>query len=451
MSVYQDVSMYRNYLSFFTFFLLFVTSIAWANQKPIHINFWHSMSGELGEVVQEIVNDFNHSQSNYTVDAIYKGEYVETLTTTVAAFRAHQQPDMVQIFEVGAACLIFPSGIITPVSTVLHRAGIDNLEQALIPTVKEYYSDKAGKLLAMPFNCSTAVMYYNKDAFKRAGLDPDKPPRTWPQLANMSRSLVKLGFQCGFTTAWPSWIQLESFCAWHNIPYANQDNGFKSVNTEMIFNHPLVIQHITALKDWQKQHIFCYGGRNDDAQALFTSEKAAILFESSGSRPGLTANTKFSLGIATLPFWPVNSQLPQNATIGGGAIWVMSGKNDAVYNGIAHFFAFLLSPSVQMKWQSKTGYIPLTNDVIRKLRDTHYYEQHPETAVAIQAIENKPANVYSRGIRLGGYTLIREMNDIALEQAWSNKKSPKQALDDAVQKGNRILRRFRDNVTVKPS
>lgn len=427
--------MYRKYFSIVGIFLLLLSSKVLA-AAPTKITFWHSMSGDIGEVVQEIVNEYNHSQNKYRIVAVYKGEYVETLTTTVAAFRVHQQPDMVQIFEVGTACMISPKGAIVPVTKVLQGAGIYHLEDQLLPLVRAYYSDQ-GQLLAMPFNCSTAVMYYNKEAFIKAGLNPEKPPTTWPQLAAVSKSLVRAGYSCGFTTSWPSWIQLESFCAWHNLPYATAENGFKSVDTKVIYNDPLVVKHITMLKEWQKQHLFCYGGRNDDAQALFTSEKAAILFESSGSRSGLAASTRFKLGIAALPYWPLKKELPQNATIGGGAIWVMSGKSKEIYQGIAEFFVYLLSKSVQEKWQAKTGYIPLTNIAIKELSGTD---------VAIKAIQNKPPNIYSKGIRLGGYTLIREINDIALEEVWSGKKSAQQALDEAVVKNNSILHRFKENV-----
>jgi sn-glycerol 3-phosphate transport system substrate-binding protein len=414
--------------------------------EAVTITFWHSMSGQLGTLVQQMVGEFNRSQHQYHIMALYKGEYVETLTSTVAAFRAGQQPDMVQIFDVGTASMMFPQGVIVPVYQVLQDANRTNLADKLLSGIKAYYSNQLGQLMAMPFNVSSAVMFYNKNAFQKAGLDVNKPPRTWPEMAVVGKRLLAAGYDCGFTTAWPSWIQLESFCAWHNIPYASLDNGLKGVQAQMSFNSPPVVKHLANFAVWQKSHIFQYGGRNDDAQALFTSGKCPILFESSGSRLGLESNVPFQLGVAPLPYWPEIRSAPQNTMIGGGAIWVMSGHEKLKDQGIAEFFAYLLSTPVQVKWQSSTGYIPLTRPAMQWLGASGYYKKHPGAEVAIKSLNNKPASNYSKGIRLGNYTLIRQVNDTALEEIWSGRKPAQQVLDYAVLKNNILLQHFRDSV-----
>lgn len=427
------------------FLLLFIVQ---AQGEATSITFWHSMSGQLGDVLNQIIEEYNASQNNYRIISIYKGEYTETLTNTVAAFRAKQHPDMVQIFEVGTASMLFPKGAIVPLHQIF-TAKNNELEEKLLPVIHAYYADETGHLAAFPFNCSSPVMYYNKDAFKKAGIKIGYEPITWLEVEALSQKLLTNGYECAFTTAWPSWIQLEAFCSWHNIPYASDENGFKNVDAHVVYNSPLVIKHLNTMAKWQKQHIFQYGGRNDEAQALFTSGKCPILFESSGSRPSLMQSVGFSVGVAPLPYWPTLQHVPQNTTIGGGAIWVLSGHAEKVNEGIANFFAYLASTPVQVKWQSQTGYLPVTQDAISYLNKTGFYLKHPEAKVVIDELTFRSPASYSKGIRLGNYTLIRQNNDTALEEIWSGKKTAEKALNDVIKKNNLLLHRFKESVSIE--
>ena len=197
-------------------FLTFFFNLCFA--APIKITFWHSMAGALGVTVDQLAEEFNHSQTTYEIVPVFKGNYPETLTAVVAAFRAKQQPDIVQIFEVGTAMMTNPPGVVVPVYKLMQQAGLDLNANEFLPAIASYYSDSQGNLLALPFNSSTPILFYNKTAFKKAGLDPNIPPSTWPELAADSKQLLAHGYNCGFTTGWPSWIQLEAFSAWHNIP-----------------------------------------------------------------------------------------------------------------------------------------------------------------------------------------------------------------------------------------
>ncbi|MEM1243636.1 MAG: sn-glycerol-3-phosphate ABC transporter substrate-binding protein UgpB [Pseudomonadota bacterium] len=416
--------------------------------KPIKITFWHSMAGQLGVVVNRIVAQFNQSQSEYQVVPIYKGNYPQTLTSTVAAFRAGQQPDMVQIFEVGTATMVNPPGAIVPVYKIMQQAGIDFPETQFIPAIGSYYSNAKGQLLAMPFNSSTPVMYLNDAAFKRARLNPNKPPKTWPELKRAALTLLRSGQKCGFTTGWPSWIQLEAFSAWQNVPFATADNGFAGLNARLIYNNPIVIRHITALKNWEQQKIFVYGGRQDNAQALFTSGKCPILMESSGSRADLIGQLPFHVSVAAIPYDPTVKDAPQNMLIGGGAIWVMSRHNPQIYAGVAKFLQFLASAKIQLQWSKATGYLPVTKSGYALAKQSGYYRKNPGAEVAIKELMLKPPTNNSRGIRLGGYSQIRVINNEALEAILSKQKTVKQGLQDAITHGNFILRQFQENVEV---
>ena len=409
--------------------------------QPITITFWHAMAGEWGSYLTHMADLFNQSQSQYHVDAVYKGSYPETLTSTVAAFRAHQAPNLVQVFEVGTATMSQPPGAIIPIYQLF-------IPQDLIPVIKDYYSDDQGRLLALPFNSSTAVLYYNRDQFKRAGLDPDHAPTTWPQLESDAKKLLASGVACGFTTTYPSWTQLEIFSAWHNLPVATQNNGFAGVDARMLIDNPIIIRHVAALAQWQQQHIFQYGGRDDNAMALFTSGQCAMVIESSGSMMTLPDMVSFKLGVGALPYWPDVKGAPQNSIIGGGAIWALSGHSAAENKAATAFLKFLLRPDIQNYWQSKTGYLPVTNSAYQLAEKQGFYRKHPEAKIPMQMLNNKPPKAYTRGLRLGNYIQIREINDEALESAWSGMQPPTKALQQAVRKDNDLLKRFQQTARV---
>lgn len=427
-----------------TFLLLCFSAIANAAVQPIQITFWHSMAGHLGQVVNQIVDQFNHSQTQYKIKAIYKGTYPETLTSTVAAFRAGQQPDMVQVFEVGTATMSIPQGAIVPVYKIFKLAGIKLNANQLLPAIHSYYSDQHGRLLAMPFNSSSAVLYYNKDAFAKAGITT--PPKTWPELKKDSLRLLAAGHACGFTSTWPSWIQLETFSAWHNLPFATKNNGFSGADAQMKFNNPVVIHHVASLQKWQQQNVFRYGGRGDNASSLFTSGECQMMFQSSGSLRTLQGLVNFKLGVAPLPYWPNVKGAPQNTIIGGGAIWVMSGHKPQVYRGIAKFFAFFMTPKMQALWQRETGYVPITLAGYQLNKQQQFYKKHPGAEVAIKELSHKAPTNNSKGLRLGNYMQIRDVNAQELEAAWSGLKTAKQAIDDAVRRDNRLLKAFQQDV-----
>ena len=294
--------------------------------KQITINWWHAHGGRLGEKVNAIAGDFNKLQNKYKVVATYKGNYADTMTAGIAAFRSKTPPHFLQVFEVGTATMMAAKGAIKPVYEVMGESGLPFDPNAYLPTVTGYYTTNEGKMLSMPFNSSTPVLYYNKDAFKKAGLDPNKPPKTWPEVAKYARKLVKVGYT-GFSTAWISWIHLENFSAWHNIPIGTKANGFGGLDTKFVINSPLHVKHIQQLADWQKEKIFIYGGRRNLGNAKFSSEEVAMYTESSAGYAGFKKTCKFDFGTSMLPYWPDAPGAPQNTIIGGASLWVMTGHS----------------------------------------------------------------------------------------------------------------------------
>ncbi|WP_207004859.1 sn-glycerol-3-phosphate ABC transporter substrate-binding protein UgpB [Trinickia mobilis] len=407
------------------------------------IQFWHAMEAALGERVNDIAAQFNASQSDYKIVPVFKGTYDQTLAAGIAAYRSGNAPAILQVYEVGTATMMQAKKAVLPVSEVFRQAGVPLDQKAFVPAVASYYSDaKTGQLVSMPFNSSTPVLYYNKDAFKKAGLDPNQPPKTWDEVAADAVKLKAAGMSCGFTTGWQGWIQLEEYSAWQGAPYASENNGFDGTNAVLEFNKPLQIAHIQFLQNMAKAGTFAYAGRKDEAVSKFYSGDCGIAMNSSGSLATIRKYAKFDIGTGMMPYDPSVKGAPQNAIIGGASLWVLAGKDPNVYKGVAKFLAYLSSASVAAKWHQDTGYLPVTTAAYDLTRQQGFYDKNPGADTAIKQMLNKPPLPYTKGLRLGNMPQIRTIVDEELEQVWAQKKTPKEALDSAASRGDELLRRF---------
>jgi sn-glycerol 3-phosphate transport system substrate-binding protein len=406
------------------------------------IMWWHAMSGELGKQVDKLAADFNASQSEYRIVPSYKGNYTETVTAAIFAFRSRSQPAIVQVNEIATATMIAAKGAIYPVYELMRDEKEAFLPSAYLPAVTGYYADVAGNLLSFPFNASTPILYYNKKLFRDAGLDPEVAPKTWPEVGVAAKRLREHGAVCGFTTSWPSWINVENFSAYHNLPVATRGNGFDGLDAALNFNNPVVVRHIAQLAEWQATKVFDYSGRGQTAEPRFQNGECGIFIGSSGTRADIKANSKFEIGYGMMPYWPDIEGAPQNTIIGGATLWVLRDRPRAEYKGVAKFFAYLSKPEVQAAWHQNTGYLPITLAAFELTRAQGFYDRNPGTAISIEQITLRPPTANSRGIRLGSFVLIRDAIDDELEQAFSGKKSAQAAMDSAVQRGNRLVRQF---------
>ncbi|MDE2288634.1 MAG: sn-glycerol-3-phosphate ABC transporter substrate-binding protein UgpB [Burkholderiales bacterium] len=409
------------------------------------IQFWHSMESALGDRVNDIAKEFNASQTQYKIVPIYKGNYEQSMAAGIAAYRAGDPPAILQVYEVGTATMMGAGKAIKPVWQVMKDAGVPFNENAFVPTVASYYSDSHNHLISMPFNSSTPVLYYNKDAFKKAGLDPNQPPRTWADVAADAAKLKASGMSCGFTTGWQGWVQIENYSAWHGLPIATKNNGFDGTDAVLDFNGPQQVKHIAFLANMVKQGTFTYVGRKDEATSKFYSGDCGIMTTSSGALANIEKYAKFKYGVGMMPYDADVKGAPQNAIIGGASLWVMGGKSANVYKGVAEFLQFLTSPAVAAKWHQDTGYLPVTKAAYELTQKQGYYAKHPGADVAIKQMLFKPPLPYTRGLRLGNMPQIRTVVDEELEAVWSGKKTAKQALDSAVSRGNVLLRRFQQS------
>ncbi|MBB6167565.1 sn-glycerol-3-phosphate ABC transporter substrate-binding protein UgpB [Chelatococcus composti] len=406
------------------------------------IQWWHAMSGALGEKLEKIANDFNATQSEYKVVPVFKGSYPETMTGAIAAFRAKQHPAIVQVFEVGTATMMAAKGAVYPVYKLMADENEPFDPQAYLPAVTGYYSDTQGNMLSFPFNSSTPILYYNKDLFKKAGLDENTPPKTWPEVEEFAKKLQAAGVPCGFTSQWPSWVHVENFSAMHNIPLSTEANGFAGFGTELKINNPLVERHWTALVEWQKSKIFDYGGRQGKSDPKFLSGECAMTFASSAARANILANAKFEVGYGMQPYWPDVQGAPQNSIIGGATLWVLAGRPKEEYKGVAKFFAYLSKPEVQAWWHQQTGYLPITKASYELSQKEGFYDKNPGSDISIKQMNLNPPTENSKGLRLGNFAQIRDIIEEEMENALTGKKPVKDALDAAVKRGNELLRQF---------
>ena len=406
------------------------------------IEFWHAFSGRLQELVDAQVADFNANQDQFEVVASSKGNYSETLNAGIAAFRANEQPDILMVFEVGTATMMGAQGATVPVYQLMADAGVDFDPDAYIGAVKGYYTTTDGQMLSLPFNSSTPVLYVNRDAFTNAGLDPDMDLSTWQAVDAALTQLKDAGQECGITTAWQSWVHLENLSAYHNLPFATQENGFAGTDAELVFNGEAQVNHIAKMGEWARDGKFLYAGRRNEGGANFRAGDCALFTESSAGYAGVASEAQFDWDIRPLPYYEGVEGAPQNTIIGGASLWVMAGKPEDHYKGVAEFLTYLSSPEVQAQWHQDTGYLPITTAAADLTREQGFYEENPGTDVAVQQMTANEPTENSKGIRLGNFDQIRTVIDEELEGVWAGDKSAQEALDSAVARGNELLRRF---------
>lgn len=406
------------------------------------IQWWHAFTGRLGELLAQQVTEFNASQPDYAVVATHKGNYSETLNAGIAAFRAGEQPHLLMVFEVGTATMMAARGAIKPVHEMMEQSGLPFDPDAYVPAITGYYTTTDGEMLSFPYNSSTPVLYVNRDKLAEGGVDPDVDLTTWEQVGPVLDQLKAAGLTCPLTTAWQSWVHLEGLSAYHDVPFATKDNGFGGLDAELVFNGPVQVKHIAQMGEWARDGKFIYAGRRNESGANFRAGECALFTESSAGYAGVKAEAQFAFDIRHLPHWDEVEAAPQNTLIGGASLWVMTGHEDDEYKGVAAFLNYLSSPEVQARWHQDTGYLPVTRAAAELTRSQGFYDENPGTDVAgIQMSRNEPTG-NSKGLRLGNFDQVRTIIDEELEAVWAGDKSAQEALDNAVARGNPLLRRF---------
>jgi sn-glycerol 3-phosphate transport system substrate-binding protein len=414
-----------------------------AAQQKVKLNWWHAMSGQLGEALDEVVVKFNRSQAKYEVVAVNKGNYVATLNAAIAAYRAGEQPHMLQNNESGVLTMML-SGAIVPAHDVLDQHGVKVDVNAYLRPVIDTYTDAKGRLLAMPFNSSTAILYFNRDMLEKAGID--QPPRTWQEMERQIRTIKeKKAGECGYSFAAGPWQELEIWSVWHDVPFATKRNGFDGLDAELTINKTRVVQHIDRLARWSKEGIATFGAAAkatwaSGARTNFLEGKCAFWIDSTAWHGTVEQGAKMRWGGAVLPH--EEDIRPNRAMIGGAAIYVFKNHKPEEYAGIAEFFRFLTDTEVQVAYHKATGYVPITVAAYERAKESGYYREKPSREFAVIELLQGKETPDSRTIRLGNFENVRAAIEEELDKVWAGNATAQQALDEGVRKGNDILRRF---------
>jgi len=420
-----------------------------AAQPRTEIQMWMGLTGVNGELLSRFGEDFNRSQNEYRVVVSFRGQYPEQRAAAMAAFRAGNPPHIMQMFDAGSGDMIQSRGAIIPVSQVFQRAGIAFNPADFIAPARGYYGLPNGELLSMPFNVSTAVLFYNRDAFTRAGLDPNRPPRTWPEMIAAAKQIrERNAAECGFTTTWLAWIMLEQFNARHNQQIGTLDNGRGGAASELTVNNALNQRMVQTLIDLQPTRAFSYGGRSNDAAAKFISGQCAMLLQSSGGLAAIQRDGRFALGTAQLPHWPDVQGAPFATTIGGASLWVFNAPNrtQQEMRGIAMFLDFLRSDRVMTEWARTTGFLPATYSSFRAMQQAGFFTQNPGRDVPILSLIEARQGQFTQGYRFGRWTEIRNIYYEEVERALQGRQTAAQALRNFERRGNAQLRAFERSV-----
>ncbi|RVK35175.1 sn-glycerol-3-phosphate ABC transporter substrate-binding protein UgpB [Sinorhizobium meliloti] len=410
---------------------------AFQAQAATELQWWHAMTGANNEMIEELTKEFNESQSTYKVVPVFKGTYPETLNAGIAAFRSKQPPAIIQVFDAGSGTMMAAEGAIVPAAEILQKGGFTFDKSQYLPGIVAYYSKPDGTMLSFPYNSSSPILYYSKDAFQKAGLNVDNPPKTWPEVFEAAKKIKTSGAApCGMTSTWLTWIQTENFAAWNNVPYGTNENGLGGTDVKLQINAPLYVEHFQAIADLAKDGAFRYGGRTSEAKQLFTSGECAILTESSGGL-GDIAKSGVNYGIGQLPYYEGHG--PQNTIPGGASLWVFAGKSDEEYKGVAEFFNFLSQTEIQAKLHQVSGYMPVTMAAYEETKKSGFYEKNPGRETPLLQMMGKAPTENSKGVRLVNLPQVRDILNEEFEAMLSGQQDAKTALDKAVERGDAAI------------
>lgn len=403
------------------------------------ISWWHGMGGRNGEVINEISQQFNDAQDECKLTPVSRGTYEEALSSGIAAFRSGEQPNILQVFDAGAATIIAAEGATIPAEDLITGAGEEFDRDAFIAGVRNFYADSDGKFIGMPFNSSAPILYYNEAALEEAGVEP---PKTWEDFEAIAPALKEAGY-LPMTASQLTWMMVENFKSRNNQQFATNNNGFDSVEgTEIIVNDENQVMMFEKLKEWADEGLYgFYGAGWADNLKPFEEGEAAMWIGSSGSFGGLQQSADFDFSAVHMPYWDSIEGAGTQSFIGGAALFAMSGKSDEENACTAQFFTFLTSPETQVYYHKNTGYVPVTEAAYELAKSQGYYDEQPVAEVGIQQLMLEGGE-WSKGYRLGFYPQIRTVMEREFNRIFSNEVEVQEAFDTIQTEGNELLARF---------
>ncbi|WP_337267232.1 extracellular solute-binding protein [Oryzifoliimicrobium ureilyticus] len=411
--------------------------------EPVKFEFWYGLSGDLSERVQEACKKFNESQKDYQIVCTSQNAYDTTLQNTIAAYRAKKQPTIAQIYDAGTLDMMLSHAFV-PAKKLMADNGYKIDWDNYFPGIANYYATASGELNSFPFNSSTAMFYYNVDAFQKAGID--FKPDTWEQVEEAGKKLKAAGYECPFGFNFDPWMTMEQFSAIHDQPIATQANGYKGLNAELVINKTRFVDMVKFLKKMQDEKVAVVKTKQlgMDIVPAFGSQTCQMIMTSIADHGtiGKTLPEGVKWDVVPLPVFKGTER--HKSFVGGASLWVLAGRPEGEYKGAAAFLNFIAQPDMVQWWSTVTGYIPVTKTGFETMKANGFYDKAPykgrERAIESLTVTQPTEN--TRGIRLGSYTQVRKEVSTALEAIFMQNADVQASLDQAVERSNAILRRF---------
>ena len=286
-----------------------------------------------------------------------------------------------------------------------------------------------GQLLALPIGLSTPVLYLNRDALRRAGMNPETTSTaTWFDLQNVLGRLADAGHTCPYTVSEPGRVMVENLSAWHNEPVAAMRGKVLAPS----FNGMFQVKHVAMMASWHRARYLHVFDRSGEAEQRFTSGECAVIAAPSDSWTDFRRKGDIDVGVVRLPFYDDFPGAPQNTLADGPAMWVSAGKKPAEYKGVARFVSFWLQAENQVAWQRETGYLPLNRAGLLASRSELLGDDLENVNVAVGQLTNKPVTGDSVSQPSVERQKVRRILDEELSAVWADRKAAKEALDEAV-------------------
>jgi len=411
--------------------LLLVGLVVTLGLSKTTVQFWHAMGGWRIDLLNDMASQFMELYPDIEVEVQYTGSYQETLNKLITSVQSGTAPHVIQVFEIGTQKLI-DGQVALPIQDLIDEDTEFDIGNFL-PQVLNYYRVD-GKLYSMPFNSSNPVLYYNKTMFAEAGLDPNKPPRTFQELIEMSRALSKKDsngniIQAGITWNLHSWF-LEEYNALQSALMVNNNNGRTGRATEAIFNNEASLRFLKLWNDMSKEGLMLNTKREDwtAARQMFMSQKVAMLI-SSTSDVAIMVDAQTNGFEASTAFLPRPEGAPAGGVaIGGGSLWLIDGHSKAETNAAWTFMKWMADTDQQVRWHFETGYFPVRKDSLEVLMNSGMYAEEPALLGSIFQLLLSEQNYASNGAVIGAYPEMRNIIETAIERMLNGEMTPEQAL-----------------------
>jgi sn-glycerol 3-phosphate transport system substrate-binding protein len=426
-------------LILFSLVLVFPVTTA---QEPVTIEFWHAMGGNLGEVVDEIVARFNDSQSDIVVNATWQGSYDETYNALLAAMETDTLPNITQNFDI-AAQTMFDTGLLVPAWQLMEADGYDS--SIFVPAVADYYSDETG-MVSMAFNSSTPILYYNVELLAAAGYDEVSTDLTFSDLLEICDAIQASGVEYCITFGQTGWY-FEQINANSGGLYYDNDNGRTGRAESVMFNQGQGVEVFTFLTDlFANGYAPNLGNTWTDTDATFHAGQAAMIFDSTSGAIGIQSGAEFEVGTTYIPH--SDSSDRNGVVIGGAALWLIDGMDEATNQAAWEFMKFVAEGEQQITWHTGTGYFPVRTD-IESDDLTAFWEANPNFVTAISQLqdtntvnEDGSVNYAVLGGRAGPFPAIRQITVEAYSRVLDDGLSAQEALDEAAERANEELANY---------